>query len=430
MSTHHAAASAISRRAFARRLAAGAPALWLVRPGVAWPAPLPPTPAATNETFWTSVREQFLLPPGFTIMNAANLCPSSAPVLESMYRNTKDMDRNPSHENREKMGAGKETTRKILAEFLGATPGEIIVTRNTSEANNLVSSGVDLRTGDEIVIYSDNHPSNNIAWREKAKRFGFAVKVVQQVNPHPGAQHYLDAFAKEITPKTRLIAFTHMTSTVGDVFPAAELCRMARERGILSHVDGAQSFGLFDVNLSQMQPDFYSGSAHKWPCGPKECGVLFVNKNAHSKIWPTLYSAYPGAVGISKTHETFGQRDEPAIIAFGEALTFQSKIGRGVVERRSRELGQALIEGLKKLDGVKLWTSPDPERSGPVVSFLPGNLDLKRLTAALYEKDNIACTTRGGADRGGLRLSPHFYNLHEEVDRTLAAIKKYIATGV
>jgi selenocysteine lyase/cysteine desulfurase len=221
-----------------------------------------------------------------------------------------------------------------------------------------------------------------------------------------------------------------MTSTVGDVFPAAELCRMARERGILSHVDGAQSFGLFDVNLSQMQPDFYSGSAHKWPCGPKECGVLFVNKNAHAKIWPTIYSAYPGAVGISKTHETFGQRDEPAIIAFGEALKFQSKIGRGVVERRSRELGQALIEGLKKIDGVKLWTSPDPERAGPVVSFLPGNLDLKRLTAALYEKDNIACTTRGGADRGGLRLSPHFYNLHEEVDRTLAAIKKYMATGV
>ena len=97
-------------------------------------------------------------------------------------------------------------------------------------------------------------------------------------NPHPGAEHYVDAFTKAITPQTKVISFTHVTSTVGDLFPAKEICRLARERGILSLVDGAQTFGLMDVDLSDMQPDFYSGSAHKWPCGPKENGVLYINK--------------------------------------------------------------------------------------------------------------------------------------------------------
>lgn len=422
----------MSRRDFARSLALGGSAALFASPGLTWhrPALLPPTPAAPNESYWASVREQFLMPQDLTVMNAANLCPSSAPVLEAMYANTRDVDQDPSPTNRIKMGDGKEATRKLLAEFLRVTPEEIVITRNTSESNNLVSSGIDLKPGDEVVILSDNHPSNHMAWREKARRFGFTVRVVEQVNPHPGAEYYIQAFTSQMNPRTKVLAFTHLTSTVGDLFPAKELCGIARSRGILTLVDGAQSFGLMDMDLSDMQPDFYTGSAHKWPCGPKETGVLYINKSAQSKIWPSIFSAYPGAVGISKTFEAFGQRDEPAIIAFGEALKFQTKIGRKLIENRARELAQALIEGLGKIDGIKLWTHPDPKRSVAVVSFLPGNLNPEKLAAALYKKDRIAGATRNGADRGGLRYSPHLYNSHKEVERILAAIRRYMNQGV
>ena len=421
----------MNRRDFARLLAIGGAAPFIT-PGKAWavPADLPPTPASPDERFWTAVREQFVMPPDLTMLNAANLCPSSAPVLETLYKTTKDMDQDPSFDNRVKLGEGRENTRKLLAEFLHVTPDEIVITRNTSESNNLVSNGVDLKAGDEVIITADNHPCNNTAWKQKAKRYGFTVKEIATPNPHPGADYYVDAFTKAITPNTKLIGFTHLTSTVGDLFPAKEICRLARERSILTLVDGAQSFGLFDVDLSDIQPDFYSGSAHKWPCGPKENGVLFINKNAQSKIWATIYSAYPGSVGISKTFEAFGQRDEPAMIAFGEALKLQTKIGRAVIEKRSRELTTALIDGLKKIDGVKIWTSPDPARRAAVLSFLPGNLDIRKLSTALYQKDRIGCATRGGQDRGGLRFSPHFYNTHAEVEKSLAAVKKYMATGV
>jgi selenocysteine lyase/cysteine desulfurase len=421
----------MNRREFARLLAIGGAAPFIT-PGKAWarPTDLPPTPASPDERFWATVREQFVMPPDLTMLNAANLCPSSAPVLETLYNATRDMDRDPSFDNRVKLGEGRENTRKLLAEFLRVTPEEIVITRNTSESNNLVSNGVDLKAGDEVIITADNHPCNNTAWKQKAKRYGFTVKEIATPNPHPGADYYVDAFTKAITPNTKVIGFTHLTSTVGDVFPAKEICRLARERGILTLVDGAQTFGFFDVDLSDIQPDFYSGSAHKWPCGPKENGVLFINKNAHSKIWASIYSAYPGSVGISKTFEGFGQRDEPAMIAFGEALKLQTKIGRAVIEKRSRDLTTALIDGLKKIDGVKIWTSPEPSRRAAVLSLQPGNLDVRKLSAALYQKDRIGCATRGGQDRPGLRFSPHFYNTHADIDKTVAAVKKYMSTGV
>jgi selenocysteine lyase/cysteine desulfurase len=421
----------MNRRDFARLLAIGGTAPFFT-PELTWAkdARLPPTPSSPDEKFWTAVRDQFVMPKDLTILNAANLCPSSAPVLETLYKMTRDMDQDPSFENRAKLGDGRENTRKLLAEFLRVTPEEVVITRNTSESNNLVSSGIDLKAGDEVLVSSDNHPSNHVAWQEKSKRFGFKVIEVPTPNPHPGFDHYVGAFMNAITARTKVIAVTHLTSTVGDVFPVKDLCRMARERGILTLVDGAQSFGLFDLDLTDMQPDFYSGSAHKWPCGPKENGVLYINKSAQPKIWASIFSAYPGRVGVSKTFEGFGQRDEPAMIAFGEALKLQMEIGRAHIEKRSCELTQALIAGLKSIDGVKIWTSPESSRSAAILSFQPGNLDVRKLAAALYEKDRIGCATRGGQDRPGLRFSPHFYNTHADVEKTIAAMKKYMAAGV
>jgi selenocysteine lyase/cysteine desulfurase len=421
--------SRVSRRDFARFLALSG-SVFLPTPLAAWPAPLQQTPERPGEKFWLSVREQFLMPPELAVLNAANLCPSSAPVLEAMYRSTKDMDADPSFDNRQKMSTGKEDTRRLVASFLRVTPEEIVLTRNTSEANNMVSSGLDLKAGDEVIVFADNHPSNNAAWTQKAKRFGYLVTTISQPNPHPGPEYYLDAVRKAITARTRVLAFTHHTSTVGDVLPAKELCQIARERGVLTLVDGACTFGMVDVDLSDIQPDFYTGSSHKWPCGPKEVGVLYINARMDGRIQPSIISAYPGAVGIARTMEAMGQRDEPAIIGFGEALNFQTRIGRKAIEERSRSLGQALIAGLRRIDGVEIWTHPDPSRSGAVVSFRPGTLDVSRLAAALYRNDRIGCATRGGADRPGIRFSPHIYNTMAEVDRSVAAIAKYMRQGV
>lgn len=393
-------------------------------------APLPATPAEPDEAFWREVRARFLLPPDFGFVNAANLCPTSLPAIEAMERNTRAYDANPSPETRTALTKSKEEARRLLAESLRVTPEEIVITRNTSEGNNLVSNGLQLGPNDEVLVFSDNHPSNLNAWREKGRRFGFKVVVVPQVNPHPGTEYYVAEFKKAITPRTKVVGITHVSSNSGDVFPAAELCALARENGVLSLVDGAQSFGVLDVDLSTIKPDFYTGSAHKWPCGPKEMGVLFVARAVHDQIWPSVISLYAGTIGISQKLEANGQRDDAALAALADSLKFNNQIGRPVIEKRSRALAQHLIAELRALDGVTMWTHTDPAKSAAIVIFKPGSLDPRRLSAALTEKDKIVVTARAGEDRPGLRLSPHFYNTMAEMDRTVAAIRRYMATGV
>lgn len=427
-------AGSVSRRDFARLFAVGGSAALFADPVWAQTAPhapaFNPATAGSGEAFWKSVRAQFVMPADLGVLNAANLCPASRPVLEALRRETDSVDRDPSGQNRARLTGEKEATRTALAAFLRVTPEEIVITRNTSEANNMVSSGLDLKAGDEVIVFHDNHPSNLTAWNEKAKRFGFTVIEIAQKNPHPGMEYYIDAYRKAITAKTKVLTFTHLSSTVGDLFPAKELCALAKEHGVLSLVDGAQTFGLLDVNLAEISPDFYTGSAHKWPCGARECGVLYINTRAHKQIWPSIYSAYPGAVGISRTFESFGQRDEATMIALREALEFQTKVGRAAIEQRSRALANQLIAGLSKLPEVKVWTSPNPALNAAVVSFQPGSLNAAKLGQVLYEKDKIGTAGRGGADRGGLRASPHFYNSPEEVDRLVGAVARYLKSGV
>jgi selenocysteine lyase/cysteine desulfurase len=424
--------SEVSRREFARRFIAGGSAALVAHPAWAQSArpALPAAGAAAGESFWSAVRAQFAMAPGLAVMNAANLCPAPSPVVDVLRRETDRIDRDPSPQNRAGLSQAKEATRRAIASFLRVTPEEIVITRNTSESNNLVSNGLELKAGDEVVIFSDNHPSNNQAWVQKGKRFGFTVAVVEQKNPHPGADYYLDAFSRALTPRVKLMAFTHLTNTVGDLFPAKQLCALARERGVLTLVDGAQTFGLMDVDLRDMDPDFYSGSAHKWPCGARECGVLFINARVHDRIWPASYSAYPGAVGISQRMEAFGQRDEATMIAFAEALAFQERVGRKAIEQRARQLADRLVVGIQKLPGFKLFTSPDSTRRGPVVTFQPGTLDRAKLVAALYEQHRIGVATGGGAGRAGVRVSPHLYNTTDEIDRLLGALSRYAASGL
>jgi selenocysteine lyase/cysteine desulfurase len=420
----------VNRRDFARLAALAGTAAFFPGEIQLNAAPLPSTPEVPGEAFWHEVRSRFLLPRDLVFLNAANLCPASLPAIEALDKYIRLYEANPSPEVRsDLMAKGREASRALLAAALRVTPEEIVVTRNTTEGNNAVSSGLDFKAGDEVLVWADNHPSNLNAWRVKAARYGFSVVTVPVPAMHPGAAGYVELFTKAFTPRTKLVAVTHISSNSGDLLPAAEICAAARARGILSLVDGAQAFGLLDLDLGAMQPDFYTGSMHKWPCGPKEKGLLYVNKTVQDRIHPAVVGLYGGAAGISRTLEALGQRDDASIAAVTDGLKFQGSIGRSAIEKRSRELAQALMAGLRKLPGVKLWTDPDPARSAAIVIFQPGSLDLRKLGAALTA-DRIVCTIRTGDHNPGLRLAPHFYNTMDEMDRVVGRIGKYIASGV
>src|SRR3954469_12580336 len=188
--------SALSRRDFTRLLAVSGsaallpsrgavPETWLEQFGVTH-TPLPPTPAEPDEKFWRDVRAKFLVPRDIAFINAANLAPMSLPVVQAIEKNMRQYELNPSPEARSVLLHAREDARNMLATAFRVTPEEIVLTRNTTEGNNFVSSGLQLGAGDEVIVSADNHPSNLNAWRQKASRFGFTVVTVPAPAAHPG----------------------------------------------------------------------------------------------------------------------------------------------------------------------------------------------------------------------------------------------------
>jgi selenocysteine lyase/cysteine desulfurase len=370
------------------------------------------------------VKEQFPLDDGAILMNAANLCPSPYPVQEAVFRHTQDIDGDASFQNRAKFGELKEAAREALAAHVGASPLEIAITRNTSEGNNTVINGLDLGPGDEVVIWDQNHPTNNVSWDVRAHRWGF--RVIRVSTPASAASHeqLVVPFLEAMTDRTRVLAFSHLSNVSGVLAPAADLCHAARERGVLTLVDGAQTFGALDLDLHALGCDFFTASSHKWFVGPKEAGVLFVRRESQDRLWPSHVGVgWEAALerGAQK-FDNMGQRDDAAVVTMGTAAAFHEAIGVPAIEARVRALAGALMEKLgERIPGVRFHTPTSPVLRGGVVVFTVPSGGHRQLHEALYRDHGIGSAAMGGAF-DGLRLSPHIYNTMVDVHRAVEAV--------
>ena len=380
-----------------------------------------------DEAYWERVKGHFSLAPGLILMNAANLCPSPYPVQESVFSHTRDVNQDPSFQNRGKFGALKEEARAALAEYVGVSPSEIAITRNTSEGNNSVVNGLDLGAGDEVVLWDQNHPTNSVSWDVRARRRGFTVRRVSTPPGSEDAGQLLDSFLAAVTNRTRVLAFSHVSNSSGVGIPARELCRVARERGILTLVDGAQTFGALELDLHDIGCDFFTGSSHKWFMGPKEAGILYVREEIQERLWPTHVGVgWEGAEGNgAQKFENMGQRDDAAVVSMATAAAFHEAIGPAVVQERVRELASAVKQGLnEEIPGVRFHTPLAPTLSAGVVVFsLPGGAH-REVFQGVYENHNVGCAAMGG-EFDGIRLSPHIYNTLDEVGAAVEAMADY-----
>ena len=377
---------------------------------------------ADSETYWDQVRAQFTFHETKVPMNAANLCPSPRAVAERVSELTLDIDRDCSFNNRAKFRKMLEESRSLVAEALSVSPDEIALVRNTSEANNTVNNGLALEEGDEVVLWDQNHPTNNVAWEVRAKRYGLRVHRVATPAKPTTVKSLLEPFVEALTPKTKVLSVTHVSNVSGVKLPAQLLAEEAHSRGIHLHLDGAQSWGVLNLNLKAIGCDSFSASGHKWFMGPKEAGLLYVKGDKIESIWPNVVApgwgddAEPDVKGARK-FESLGQRDDACLAAVGTAASFHKTIGAQNVESRIVKLASLLKDGLLNL-GAELVTPREPELSGGVV-IMKVQADKRRaLLNALYDEHGIA-----GSSSGGLRLCPHVYNTTEHCNRAIAGVK-------
>ncbi len=410
-----------SRRSFLRNLAGGAALLPVAARTL---GELSPLLAATSsdEAFWQVVRYQFAFSEEKVPMNAGNLCPSPEAVSQHVTDVTRDIDIDCSFQNRDKFKQTLEDSRSKVAAQLGVSPDEIALVRNTSEANNVINNGLPLKAGDEVVLWSENHPTNNVAWDVRAARFGVVVKRVDLPRHPKSKTELVDAFEKALTPQTRVLSITHVSSASGMALPARELAALARRRGIFIHVDGAQSWGVVNNNLREMDCDSYSASAHKWFCGPKEVGILYVKQNRIAEIWPNVVApgwgddADPDVVGARK-FESLGQRDDAALASIGTTADFHNVLTPAKIEARVAELASMLKAGLKDA-GAKLVTPESNELSGGICIIEVPAKNRQQMLDRMYDEHGIA-----GSTSGGFRLCPHIYNTREHVERAVRGVK-------
>ena len=385
----------------------------------------PPSARGANagKADWEKIREQFPFREERVPMNAANLCPSPRMVAETVTQLTRSIDVDCSFQNRARFARDRETARELLAGQLGADADELALVRNTSEANNIINNGLDLGADDDVVIWDQNHPTNHVAWSVRARRRGFAVRTVS-VPPHPsGPDELIQPFLRALTPKTRVLALTHASNISGILLPVRDLCEIAHRSGIYVHVDGAQTWGALQVDLHELGCDSYAASAHKWFCGPKEVGLLYVRSERIGDIWPN--SVAPGWGSTADTElvgarkfESMGQRDDAALSALGRTAEFHASIGTAQVEARVRELASLLKQSLLAV-GAPLVTPKGRALSAGVCILDVPPSKRQTLFDAMYEESGIA-----GSTAGGFRLCPHIYNTREHIERAVRGLEK------
>lgn len=381
-----------------------------------------------GEEYWQMVRRQFAFGEEKVPMNAANLCPSPRIVAEQVAELTRDIDVDCSFQNRAKFAELLEASRQKVARHVGVSADEIALVRNTSEANNVINNGLALKAGDEVIVWDQNHPTNNVAWDVRAARFGLKVQRITTPAEPSDVGQLVAAFTNAFSSKTRVLAVTHVSNTSGVRLPVRELCEAAHRRGIYVHVDGAQTWGALQVNLRELDCDSYSASAHKWFVGPKEVGLLFVRQERIADIWPNVVApgwgnqVQPEVKGARK-FESLGQRDDAALAAMATAVDFHLGIGPPRIEERLLDLAGSLKTGLKGA-GLDLITPLEPALSaGVCVVRVPAAMR-ESVFKRLYEKHGIA-----GASTGGLRLCPHFYNTRDHIERAIGGLKSLLAKG-
>lgn len=378
-----------------------------------------------DESFWQLIKDQFPLRKNLIYLNAANVCPPPNPVLSRYLRFLRDFESEPSFQNREKYLEQKERLRSKLARLLRVDPDEIAITRNTSEGNNVIVHGIDLKPGDEVLITSHNHPSNKEAWFVHARRTGFDVKVVPTPAPAKSPEQLVDGIARAITSRTKVVAITHVTNTNGLLYPVKAIAELVRPRGIWLHVDGAQSFGALDIDLRSLDCDSFTASSHKWPMGPLESGVLYVRKDRIPQLWPSIVTAgWSDELKGARRFEVVGQRDDPRLVAFEAAVDFLELIGMEHIEQRMRALANRLKQRLAEIPGITLRTNMEPELSAGVVRFTSARRSTPELYDLLYLRFRIAAAKTDSGEWEGVRLCPHIYNSMEEIDATVDAIRQ------
>ena len=327
-----------------------------------------------------------------------------------------------------------------FATFAGCDADEILFTRGTGEGLSIVAAGLDLVAGDEVITTQQEHPAALSPWLFEARRRGIVVKQVELPVPLSGPEQVLGLLAGAVTDRTRIMAFSHVQYADGALMPVKELCSLARQRNIVTVVNGAQTFGMLEFAVSDLGCDFYATGFHKWLAGAHGAGLLYVRREMLDRIWPLQPRGIDASPPVIAPTSAVGHENVPAalhklgnIVPYAwpalrgseAAVDFQDQVGRTRIEARVRELAIYARMRVQQLAGVEILTPGRPGLWAGILTFrAPSRPSVDIATALARDNRVYIGSLNWPAEEGALRLSMHIFNSHDEVERLLQGLQR------
>ncbi len=384
--------------------------------------------SSNEEAYWAELRKQFLIPADEVYLNNGTVGSSPMPVLRAVFDGYNETEKMAQSDPEDYpiwgYGAWNEF-RDPLAEFIGCTRDELALVRNATEGNSYIANGLDMKPGDEVLMTDQEHPGGEQPWNLRAKRYGIVVKKITLSKPVPNAAAVLNLVNDAITPRTRVLFFSHISTVTGVVLPAKELCSLARTKGILSAVDGAHVTGMMRLNVHDIGCDMYSSSPHKWLQAPKGSGFLYMRDEVIDRLWNTIVTAGWDEPKLrAERFQRIGSSNVPALWGLRAAVQLANQIGTERIERRHRQTADYILKEMVQR-GAESWTSPDPALRCGIASVNVAPIQISEIENWMWKEKKIRI--RGGAP-SKIRLSTPYYLLRKDVDRYLAAYDDYRRT--
>ena len=392
-------------------------------------AHLTPQQAAMDEDYWSVIQTAFTVTRGIVNLNNGGVSPSPRIVTEALVRYIWQQEDATAYTMWQILEPQSETIRTGLAEMFGCDREEIAITRNASESLEILLMGMDFKPGDEILTTTQDYPRMLTTLRQREKREGLVLKLIQIPVPPKNLNDISSLFERGITNRTKLILISHQINLTGQITPVKAVCDTARAKGIETIVDGAHSFAQFDFKQKDLGCDYFGTSLHKWLFAPKGTGLLYVKRDKIEKLWPLMAAESKQAADVRKFEE-IGTHSAAPKLAIGEAMLFHNGIGGKRKEARLRYLSRYWMNRLKAVPKIRFNTSFDPTQSCAIANVQIEGVNPSAVGSHLFDKHRIYTTPIVHEEFQGIRITPNVYTTLGELDRFCEAMESIATKGL
>ena len=377
----------------------------------------------SEENFWKSIRKDYLLKKDYVNLENGYYCFIPQPTLNKYLEHVKRINFEGSYYMRNQLDLDKRKTAERLSNLVNCDKDELAITRNTTESLDLIISGFPWEKNDEAIFAIQDYGSMQEMFKLTAKRRGIVNKIISVPNQPENDEEIVSLYEQQITKKTKLIMVSHMINITGQILPVKKICEMAHSYNIDVLVDGAHCVGHIDVDIKDLNCDYYGSSLHKWLSAPLGTGLLFVKKEKISKIEPILAGHVHQRDNIMRLNH-IGTHPVHSDLAINDAIDYLESIGIERKQNRLRYIQRYWSDKLRFKNNIIINTPTEIQRSCGIANIGVKNKTPDELSKILFNEYSIFTVAIDYANVKGCRITPNIYTNEEELDYFVESIIK------